>query len=79
MVGRSALVENSFVGPYTSIGDNTQVINSHLEYCVVLENVLIKDVDHLEESLVGKNAKVTKGNKHSGIRLHIGDYSEVEV
>jgi glucose-1-phosphate thymidylyltransferase len=79
VVGRNAVVENSFVGPYTSIGDNTQVINSHLEYCVVLENVLIKDVERLEESLVGKNARVAKSNKHSGIRLHIGDYSEVEV
>jgi glucose-1-phosphate thymidylyltransferase len=79
IIGKNATVENSFVGPYTSIGDNTQVINSHLEYCVLLENVVIKDVERLEESLVGKNARVAKSNKRSIIRLHIGDYSEVEV
>ena len=55
------------------------VSSSNLEYCVVLENVTIKDVERLEESLVGKNAKVTKNQKNRTIKLHIGDYSEVEV
>jgi glucose-1-phosphate thymidylyltransferase len=79
VIGRNAVVENSFVGPYTSIGDNSQVVNSHLEYCVLLENVLVKDVERIEESLIGKNARVTKNNKNSAIKLHVGDYSEVEV
>jgi glucose-1-phosphate thymidylyltransferase len=78
-IGKNAVIEGSFIGPYTSIGDNTQTINSKVEYCVILENALIKDVDRLEESLIGKNAKVTKNNKNRTIRLHIGDYSEVEV
>ena len=79
IIGRNAVVENSFVGPYTSVGDNAQVTNSHLEYCVLLENVVVKDVERLEESLIGKNAKVTNSGKHNAIRLHIGDYSEVDV
>lgn len=78
-IGKNTLVENSFIGPYTSIGDDAQIINSNVEYCVILEGALIKDVDRLEESLVGKNAKVTKSNKNQTIRLHVGDYSEVEV
>jgi glucose-1-phosphate thymidylyltransferase len=79
IIGKNATVENSFVGPYTSIGDSTQVINSHLEYCVLLERVVVKDVERLEESLIGKYAKITKNSKKNTVRLHIGDYSEVEV
>jgi len=79
IIGKNALVENSFIGPYTSVGDNSKIINSHLEYCIILENVLVKDVERLEESLIGKNAHVTKSHKNSTIKLHIGDYSEVEV
>ncbi|MCW4010289.1 MAG: glucose-1-phosphate thymidylyltransferase [Candidatus Bathyarchaeota archaeon] len=79
VIGKNALVENSFIGPYTSVGDNSQVINSHLEYSVLLENVLIKDVERLEDSLIGKNAKVTKSPIARTIKLHIGDYSEVNV
>jgi glucose-1-phosphate thymidylyltransferase len=78
-IGRNSLIDNSFIGPYTSIGDHAQVINSNVEYCVILENSLIRDIDRLEESLVGKNTKVTKNGKSRTIRLHVGDYSEVEV
>ena len=79
VIGKNAMIENSFIGPYTSVGDNSQIINSHLEYCVIMENVIVKDVERLDESLVGKNARVTKSRKNSAIKLHIGDYSEVEV
>jgi len=78
-IGRNTLVENSFIGPCTSVGNNSKIVNSHLEYCVILENVTIKDVERLEESLIGKNAKVTKNHKSHAFKLHIGDYSEVEV
>ena len=79
IIGKNTQIENSFVGPYTSIGNNSQILNSHIEYCVILENVAIKNVERLEESLIGKNAKVTKSRKNSATKLHIGDYSEVEV
>jgi glucose-1-phosphate thymidylyltransferase len=79
IIGENAEIENSFIGPYTSIGENSKISNSNLEYCVVLENVVIKDVERLEDSLVGKNAKVAKNQKNRTIKLHIGDYSEVEV
>jgi glucose-1-phosphate thymidylyltransferase len=79
IIGKNALIENSFLGPYTSIGDNSKIFNSHLEYCVTLENVIVTDVERLEDSLIGKNAKVTKNQKNRTIKLHIGDYSEVEV
>ena len=79
LIGKNALIENSFIGPYTSVGENSRIINSKLEYCVVLEGVLIKDVDHLEDSLIGKNAKVTRNQKNRNIKLHIGDFSEIEL
>jgi glucose-1-phosphate thymidylyltransferase len=79
IIGKNALIDNSFVGPYTSVGDNSQILNSNLEHCVILENVTITDVERLEDSLIGKNAKVTKNHRNRTIKLHIGDYSEVEV
>jgi glucose-1-phosphate thymidylyltransferase len=79
IVGKNALIENSFIGPYTSIGDNSKIFTSTVQYCVLLENVTIKDVERLEDSLVGKNAKVTRNQQHRIIKLHVGDYSEVEV
>jgi glucose-1-phosphate thymidylyltransferase len=79
IIGKNALIENSFVGPYTSIGDNSTVLNSNLEHCVILENVIINDVERLEDSLLGKNSRVAKNKRNRTIKLHIGDYSEVEA
>jgi glucose-1-phosphate thymidylyltransferase len=79
IIGENCLIENSFVGPYTSIGDEASVIDSTVEYCVILEKALIKGVERLEESLVGKNAKILKNPKHKTLKLNIGDYSEVEI
>jgi glucose-1-phosphate thymidylyltransferase len=79
VIGNNVLIENSYIGPYTSIGDDSKIINSNLEYCVVQDHVTIKDVERLEESLIGKNAKVTHNHRNHTLKLHVGDYSEVDV
>jgi len=79
VIGRNAWIENSFVGPYTSVGNGSEVVNSNIEYCVIQENVIIKDIERLEESLIGRNAKVTRNQRKGTIKLHIGDYSELQV
>jgi len=79
IIGENSLIQNSFIGPYTSIGPKTKVLDSSIEYCVVLEGATIHNIERLEESLIGKNAKVMKNERKGVIRLHIGDYSEVEI
>jgi glucose-1-phosphate thymidylyltransferase len=79
VIGKKTLIENSFIGPYTSIGDNSVILNSNVGYCVIQDSVTIKDVERLEDSLIGKNAKVTRNQRNRTIKLHVGDYSEVEV
>jgi glucose-1-phosphate thymidylyltransferase len=79
VIGDNCTIENSFIGPYTSIGDGTKIINSSIEYSVILKNAQINGIDRLEESLIGKNAKVTRNNRNGCLKLHVGDYSEVEI
>lgn len=80
VVGENARIENSFIGPYTSIGDNTEIVDSSIEHCVILNGAVVKGVERLEDSLIGKDVKVSKNHdNHRALRLMIGDYSEVEV
>jgi glucose-1-phosphate thymidylyltransferase len=79
VIGKGVVLEDSFVGPYTSVGNGTKIFNSNLEYCVIQEGVVIKDVERIEDSLIGRNAKVTRNPRNRTIKLHMGDYSEVEV
>jgi len=79
VIGDNCTIENSFIGPYTSIGNGTKIVDSSIEYSVILENVQITGVDRLEESLIGKNSKVTRNHRTGCLKLNVGDYSEVEM
>jgi len=78
VIGENVLLEDCFIGPFTSIGNGCRIISSVLEHCVLLENARIEHVDRLEDSLIGKNSVVLKDHKvHQAYRLMIGDDSEV--
>jgi len=79
-IGENCTIENSYIGPYTSIGSNSKIIDSSIEYCVILEGASIIGVERLEESLVGRYAKVAKGKSNRKfLKLNVGDYSEVAL
>jgi len=80
VIGDNVLIESSFIGPFTSVGNGCQILSSVMEHCVLLENARLEHIDRLEDSLVGKNSAVVKnrGNHHA-LRLMIGDDSEVIV
>jgi glucose-1-phosphate thymidylyltransferase len=78
VIGENVYIEDSFIGPFTSIGDGCQITASVLEHCLFLEHATVKRVDRLEDSLIGKNSAVIKEiNTHQAYRLMIGDDSEV--
>ncbi|HSV49444.1 MAG TPA: glucose-1-phosphate thymidylyltransferase [Candidatus Acidoferrales bacterium] len=79
VIGKNVVIENSFIGPYTSIGNGSKICNSNLEYCVIQDCVTIRDIERLEDSLIGKNAKLSRNPRNRTIKLHVGDYSELEV
>lgn len=78
IIGDNARIENSFIGPYTSIGCNCVIKNSIIEHAVLLDGAQILDVARLEDSVIGQRAVVKKnGTNHIAFRLMIGDDSEV--
>lgn len=79
VVGENCIIESSYIGPFTSIGNSSKVINSSLEYSILLEGSDISNVKRLHESLIGRYAKVSSESGDKGVILHLGDYSEVEL
>ncbi|NAZ32883.1 MAG: glucose-1-phosphate thymidylyltransferase [Pyrobaculum sp.] len=77
VIGEGAVVENSFVGPYTSVGSRAVVRGSAVEYSVLMEGSVVEGVERLEESILGRYARVAAGGRRT-IRLHVSDYSAVE-
>jgi glucose-1-phosphate thymidylyltransferase len=80
VIGDNVQIEDSFIGPFTSIGSGCRILSSVMEHCVLLEDARIEHVDRLEDSLVGKGSSVIKNRgNHQAYRLMIGDDSEVLV
>jgi glucose-1-phosphate thymidylyltransferase len=71
---------NSFIGPYTSIGSGTVIKNSSIEYSVILSNSHISDIQHLADSVIGRNVEIFRQEQEfEATRLFIGDYARVEL
>ncbi|MCK5504559.1 MAG: glucose-1-phosphate thymidylyltransferase [Thermodesulfovibrionia bacterium] len=80
IIGENAVIENAFIGPYTSIGNNSKVIRSSVEHSVIMDGSELRDIERLEESLIGRGVKIFKNNTmHKALRLMVGDDSVVEV
>ena len=77
-IGARCLIENSFIGPFTSIGDDSKVMDSAIEHSVLLSGVTISQVDRLEDSLIGQRARVARHDRHRSLQLLLGDDSVVE-
>jgi glucose-1-phosphate thymidylyltransferase len=80
IIGPGTVVEDAFIGPYTSVGRGCAIRRTSLEHCVVLDGVRIDGVPRLEASVLGRNAVVSHGARDHGVlRLVIGDDAEVLV
>ncbi|MCX8176461.1 MAG: glucose-1-phosphate thymidylyltransferase, partial [Candidatus Bathyarchaeota archaeon] len=79
IVGENCIIENSFIGPYTSIGNNTKINGSSIEYSIIMDGAEITNIERIEESLVGRQAKIRKNDKKRTIKLNVGDHSEINL
>jgi len=78
VIGKECLVENCFIGPFTAIGEGSKLYNVGIEHAVVLEGCEIRDVQRIEDSLLGKNARVCRAeNSRRALRLFLGDDAEL--
>ncbi|MFE0256835.1 glucose-1-phosphate thymidylyltransferase [Streptomyces sp. NPDC059010] len=80
LVGAGTVVEDSYVGPFTSIAENCRVTDSELEFSIVLRDSSIHGVGRIESSLIGRHAEVTPATGvPSAHRLVLGDHSKVRI
>ncbi len=81
VIGRDTVIENSYIGPFTSIYHNCRVRNCEIERSIILENSRVLDIERsLRDSLVGRRATVRGSDaKPRGIKMNLGDHSTLWV
>ncbi|MBQ6220936.1 MAG: glucose-1-phosphate thymidylyltransferase [Methanosphaera sp.] len=70
-----------YVGPYTSIGDNTKLIESEIDSSIIIGNSIIQSDKRITESLLGQNSKIIsdKTTYPKGRSFVIGENSIVKL
>lgn len=81
IIGEECVIEDSYVGPFSSIGNRTEVRKSEVEYSIVLRNCRILNVGiRLEGSILGNEVEIVEASGKPLVhRFMIGDQSRVEV
>jgi len=80
IVGSDTIVENSYIGPYTSVGNGCRIVHSELEHSVLLDGCVVNDVHKMSDSLLGRNVEVVRSERRPrALRLMLGDDSKVEL
>lgn len=79
-IGAGTRIEHSFVGPFTAIGNGCTIRNAEVEHSVVMDGSSIVDIARLEDSLIGREAVVSRSqSRPRALRLMVGDHCQVDV
>ncbi len=81
VIGENCLLENCFVGAYSSIGDQVTLGDVEIDHSVVLRGAKIVGIQQrIVDSLIGQRASLTLApQRPRALRFLIGDDSQVEL
>ncbi len=81
IIGKNTVIENSYIGPFTSVYHDTRIVHCEIEHSIILDHSTLTDVPgRICDSLVGKNVLVAPSdNKPRAFRFMLGDASEVRI
>ncbi len=81
VIGRGAVVRDSYVGPFTAVAAGCEIVGSEVEFSIILEDSQIVNLGRrLEGSLIGKNVRILPSPRRpSAYRFMVGDNSEIQV
>jgi glucose-1-phosphate thymidylyltransferase len=81
VIGRGARVADSYIGPYTAIGDDCTVENSEVEHSILLAGASIRDLPgRVEASLIGRSVSISRTEALPRVfRFVVGDGSDITI
>jgi len=80
IIGAGTRVDRSYIGPFTSVAQNCAIVDSEIEYSIVLRGASIRGVKRIEASLIGHDVEVTPAPRvPRAHRLVLGDHSKVQI
>ena len=60
IIGANTTLVDAYVGPFTLIANDCEIVDSEVEHSVVLEHSTIIGVPRLTDSLIGRHVEITR-------------------
>lgn len=81
IIGEETVIEDSYVGPYTSIYHHATLQRCEIERSIVLEHSTLRDLDlRLHGCLIGREVTVQRRDERPrALTLNLGDHSSVWI
>ena len=81
VIGRDCRITDAYIGPYSAIAEEVEIVNAELEHSIVLAGSSIKDLEYrVEASLIGRNVRIRRGPAlPRAYRFVVGDSSDVQI
>jgi glucose-1-phosphate thymidylyltransferase len=81
IIGAGTHIVDSYIGPYTSIDRDVEIVNAEVEHSILLAGASVRDLDtRIEASLLGRNVKLSRSaGLPKTLRMIVGDNSEISV
>jgi glucose-1-phosphate thymidylyltransferase len=80
IIGSGTEVDSSYIGPFTSVARDCAIVDSEIEYSIILPGASIRGVRRIEASLIGHDVEVTPATRvPRAHRLVLGDHSKVQI
>ncbi len=76
IIGRNCQIgPNVYIGPYTSIGDNSRILSREIEGSIIMQNVTIDCNKKIVESIIGRESRLEAGEAllPKGLRFVLGE------
>jgi glucose-1-phosphate thymidylyltransferase len=80
IIGANTRLTDTYVGPFTSIANDCEIVDAEIEHSVVLERSRIVGVHRIQDSLLGRDVEVVRSQlRPQASRLMLGDHSRIEL
>src|SRR4051812_4263160 len=82
IIGANARLVDSYVGPYTAIGEGCVVEGAEIEHSILLAGAQVRNLSgRMESSLLGRNVVVSRdeGRQPRAYRFMVGDNCEIGI
>ena len=80
VIGAGTVLEDAYIGPFTSIGVDCHISRTEIEYSVVMAGCQVSDIPRIEGSLLGREVSIRPTDRRpAAYKLLLGDHSQVEI